>query len=612
VDVWVPLQGDPAELVRDTHPILQIGRLAGGATVASAQQELTAIAADLERTYRSNTARGVNVESLASVVFGPVRPALLVLLAAVGLVALVACVNVANLLLARGSTRVREVAVRTALGAGAARLARQFFIESAVLTSAAAAAGVASAYIGLRALLAIAPADVPRLHEVSIDLRVLAATLGLSVAVALAFGLVPTLQARRVDLNSALKADGGAPGSWRGRGRLRSALVVSEIALAVVLAVGAGLLVRSFWRLQQIDPGFRPSGVLKAEYQLPPSRYPVNFREWPDFKEMHAFTARLLDRAAALPGVEAVAIAGNHPLDPGFTNSFQIIGRETESRNWPEISVRRVSPGYFRTVGLALFRGRLLGDTDVTTGEPVALLNQAAADRFFGERDPLGERIAFWGANRTIVGIVANERFQGLTAAPPIAVYVPLAQAPSATGAGVLLVRAGGNPEALTAAARGAVRDVDPALAVFGVEPLDATVARSVSQRRFTLLLVGLFAATALVLAAVGVHGVLSYTVAQRAREIGIRMAIGARRRDVLLQFLLEALMICIVGGLVGIAIGVAGAFVVGKTMQIEVAFSAWVMAVAFAVSAATGIFFGFWPARRAASLRPVEALRYE
>jgi hypothetical protein len=252
----------------------------------------------------------------------------------------------------------------------------------------------------------------------------------------------------------------------------------------VVLVVGAGLLARSTWSLGQVDPGFRPAGVLKMEYQLPPARYPADFRAWPDFQEMHAFTRALLDRAAALPGVTAAAAAGNHPLDAGFTNSFSVAGREAEAASWPEISVRRVTPGYFRTVGLPLVRGRLIEAADATAAAPILLLNEAAARRFFAGRDPLGARIRLWGAERTIVGVVADERFHGLGAAPPLAVYLPLAQAPSANGAGVLLVRTARDPAGLAADLRAALRAVDPGVAPFGVEPLEQTVSRSLGKLR--------------------------------------------------------------------------------------------------------------------------------
>jgi len=613
VDVWMPLEPDPEALPRSTHPIFVIGRLAPGATLAAAQEEMAAISADLERAYPENDARGVNLERLADVVLGPVRPALYLLLAAVALVLLVASVNVANLLLVRGTRRTAEVAVRHALGAGRARLARQFFVESLLLTFLAAGAGVLLAFGGLRTLVALAPADVPRIAGASVDLRVLAATLAVACIVGLVFGLIPMLQARGVDLSGALKDEGaGRASAGAGRARLRGALVVAEIALAVMLVAGAALLIRSFWQIQQVDPGFRAEGVLKAEYSLPASRYPADFRVWPDFKEQHAFTLEILERAAALPGVESVAVAGNHPLDPGFTNSFQVVGREDEARNWPEISVRRVTAGYFRTVGLPLVAGRLLTDADTTTAAPVLLVNAAAAKRFFPDQDPLGEQIRFWGTSRTIVGVVGNEKFHGLTEAPPLAVYAPIWQAPSANGAGVLLVRTAGDPRALAGGVRAAFREQDPALAVFGLEPLDRAVSRSVSKRTFTMLLVGLFAALALVLAAVGVHGVLSYGVAERRREIGIRLALGAEPAGMLRLIVAEGLVMA----LAGLALGVAGAVALtrllssllfGVTPTDPLSFAAVVVVLLVVALAATAV-----PAWRAAQVDPARALRAE
>jgi putative ABC transport system permease protein len=614
VDVWTPLQPDPVASPRETHPMFVIGRLAPSATVAAAQTEMSTIMADLERTYRdANDGRGAFVEPLPAVIFGPVRPALFVLLGAVGLVLLVACVNVANLLLARGAARRREIAVRMALGASGGRLARQFITETLVLTIAAAAAGAALAFVALRSLVAIAPPEVPRLAAVAVDLRVLGFTLAISMAVGLGFGIFPVVQAWRVDPQAALRGESGRQGSaGRERSRLRGALVVAELALAVVLLAGAGLLIKSFWRLQQVDAGFTADHVLKAEYQLPASRYPVDFRRWPDFKEMHAFNGALLRRAEALPGVDSIAIAGNHPLDPGFTNSFIVPGREAEARNWPEISVRRVTPGYFRTVGLNLVRGRLLRDGDTTTSAPVALINEAAAQRFFPNADPVGARIAFWGAQREVVGVVANEKFLGIDKAPPLATYVPLSQAPSANGAGVLLVRASGDPLALASAAQGAIREVDGALAIFAVEPLTDTLARSVGERRFTMLLLALFAAVALVLAAVGVHGVLSYGVTQRTREIGIRMALGARPGNVLGLIVGQGARLAAVG----VALGLAGAVVLTRLLAALLygvtPTDAVTLAVVVAVLAATAIVASYLPARRAMRVDPSVALRSE
>jgi len=275
----------------------------------------------------------VFVEPLDEVVFGPVRPALYTLLGAVGLVLLVACVTIASLLLARGAARLREVGVRAALGASRWRVARQFLIENLVLALVAAAAGVLMAFAGLRVLVAMAPADIPRVAAVTLDVRVLGATLAISLIVGIVFGMVPTLQAWRLDVQGALKGVGDArASSGRAHVRARGALVVAEVALAVVLLVAGGLLLRSYLRLQGVNPGFRAGGLLKAEYQLPASRYPVDFKTWPDFHEMHAFTEGVLRRTRGLPGVKSAAVAGEHPLDPGFTNSFVVVGREAEAK----------------------------------------------------------------------------------------------------------------------------------------------------------------------------------------------------------------------------------------------------------------------------------------
>jgi putative ABC transport system permease protein len=611
VDVWVPLQASEQSLPRSTHPIIIVGRLRG--SIAAAQEELAGIAADLERTYAVNRARGVFVEPLSSVVFGPVRPALLVLLAAVSLVLLVACANVANLLLARGTTRRREVAVRTALGANPWRLVRQFAAEGLLLAVVAALLGAGVAALGVRALVGLAPADIPRIADASVDLRVLAVMLGVAVVAGLLFGMVPMLQARRVDLQGTLKSDGGHGSSAAGgRARARSALVVVEFALAVMLVIGAALLIKSFWRLQSTDPGFRAAGVLKAEYQLPPSRYPVDFSRFPDFREMHVFTHGLLARVAALPGVEAAAVAGNHPLDPGFTNSFRVVGREAEGRNWPEISVRRVTDGYFRTMGVALARGRFLGPGDTTTAPPVVVINEAAAKRFFEQHEPLGKRIAFWGAERTVVGVVGNERFQGLTEAAPPAVYAPLDQAPSANGAGVLLLRTASDPSAMSGTVRRAIADQDPALAVFGLEPFGDTVARTMAERRFTMLVLGLLAAVALLLAAIGIHGVLSYAVSQRTREIGIRMALGAEASGVRRLVVREGMSLAALGAAFGLAAAWGltrwiSSLLFGVTATDPVTFVVVPLGLALVALVATYV-----PARRATRVDPVRALRTE
>jgi putative ABC transport system permease protein len=325
---------------------------------------------------------------------------------------------------------------------------------------------------------------------------------------------------------------------------------------------------------------------------------------------MHAFSHGVLQKAERLPGVEAAAVSGYHPLDPGFTNSFRIIGREAEAATQPEISIRRVTPGYFRTMAVPLVRGRLFTAADHTSAPPVVLINEAAARRFFDGQEPLGKQINFWGASRTIVGVIGNERFHGLAETPPIAAYAPLDQAPSANGAGVLLVRTSGDPTALIASVRGVIREQDPALAVFGLEPFAETVSRSVAERRFTMLVLGLLASVALALAAIGVHGVLSYSVAARTREIGIRMALGAQPSGVSRIVVLHVMTLA----LSGTVLGVAAAFVLTRSMGTLLfgvtptdPFTFVVVPLGLALVALAA---SYLPARRATRVDPVMALR--
>jgi predicted permease len=612
VDVWIPVQGDASALSRDTHPFLVVGRLASGATVSTAQQEAAATMSDLEAAYPSNAARGAFVEAIPDVVFSGVRGPLWILLAAVGFVLLIACVNVANLLLARGAARMREVAVRTAMGAMIHRLGRQFAAENLVLTITAAALGILLAAAALGILKAVAPADVPRLASVSVDVRVLAATLITAVATGLVFGLVPVAQARRLDVHSALRVDEsrGSTAS-RQRGLLRSTLVVLEISLAVVLLVGAGLLIRSFWHLSTVDAGFSASGVLKSEFQLPATRYPANGAAWPDFVEVHRFNDQLLTRVAALPGVESAAIVGNHPVDPGFQNSWRVVGREAEGANWPEISVRRVSPGYFATVSLAVASGRPFADSDGPAAAPVTMINETTARRFFDGREPIGQQISLWGANRTIVGIVRDERIHGLAVAAPPALYLPFAQAPSFNGAEALLVRASSDVS-LASSVRAAIREIDPRLAVFGVEPLSATLAGSVAQQRFVMLLLIVFAGVAVALAAIGIHGVISYTIARRRHEIGIRIALGASPAAVLRMVLSQGAALTAIG----LAVGLGGAMALTRVLNsLLTGVSTTDTATFIAVLPFLGsvAMLATWlPARRAVRTDPVAAMRDE
>jgi predicted permease len=610
VDLWVPNAASEAASPRSTHPFLVFGRLAPGASVASASEELGQIAAELEETYpQSNTARGARVESLDTVVFGPVRPVLMLLAVAVALVLVVACVNVANLQLARGTTRAHEVAVRGALGAGAARLGRQFLVESLLLSLVGGAAGVGFAYLGLQGLSAMIPAELPRVASIGLDLRVLTVAVVASIVVGVAFGLVPMLQARRVDPINVIRSAGPGSGAHRAGTRLRSTLVVGELALSVALVTSAGLLVRSLWTVLSVDPGFEVEGIVKAEYQLPASRYPLDFSRYPNLDEIHGFNARLLDRARAIPGVDHVALAGAHPLDRGFTNSFLIVGREEEAQNWPEISMRLVSPGYFATMGVPSLAGRLLADGDDANAPLVALINASARALFFPDgSEPIGQHIRFWGRDRMIVGVVGDERVHGLTEVVPPATYVTTAQAP--VQGGVLLVRARGNLEPVLTAVRRAITDVDPQLAVYGVEPMAETLRTSVAGRRFAATLTGLFALMTVLLALVGIHGVIAYATAQRSQEIGVRMALGATGAEVSAMVIRGGLRLAVVGIALGLAGAWAGSKLLGQLLfgvgSLDlVTFSVVPVVVILATMLACWL-----PARRAARAEPVSALR--
>jgi putative ABC transport system permease protein len=507
--------------------------------------------------------------------------------------------------------RQREVAVRAALGAGAGRLARQFFIESLLMTLAAAGVGLLVSALGLKFLLAAAPAEIPRLGNVSLNPTVLAFTLGIAVVVSLGFGLVPTVSALSLDLQRVLRSGGRSGSPSRQHRRLRDALVVGELALAVVLVVGAGLLVRSFWTLRQVDPGFSAENVLHASLQLPPARYPQSYDNYPRWTGITSFYDRVTQRVASIPGVRSVAFASAGPLEPGFTNSFTIEGREAEgAKGQAEISTRLVSPGYFTTVGLPLLRGRLLSDRDAVDAPKVAVINAAAAKHYFAGEDPLGHRLNFWGQWREIIGIVGDERFHGLTEAAPAAVYTPLAQTPAA--AVTLLARTAGEPAGVVSAVRREIWGVDGDIALFDVGTMQAALSESVARQRFTMLLLGVFAAAATVLALLGVYGVLSYTVAQRTGEMGIRMALGARRGEIVRLILGRGAMLVVVGLGVGLVASLTGSRVLAHLLFGIGSTDPATYIVASVAIAAVALGASYVPARRAAGVDPVMALRGE
>jgi predicted permease len=612
VDLWLPLAATPTSSPRSRHDVVLVARLRPGVTAAVAQREMAALASQLEAEYPGdNRARGVFVEPLQTSLVRNVRPALAVLLAAVGLVLLIACANVANLLLARTVARRREVAVRVALGAGAPRIAVQFFVESVLLALTAAAVGVGIAMLGLRALLSLAPADLPRVANISLDPRALGFTLVIALVLAIVFGLLPALVSRGMDVQSALREEGGrGSSSARGRVRLRGTLVVLEVALSVMLVIGAALMIRSVWSLRNVNPGFEPERLLEARYQLPPSRYPQDDSAYPRWTEVQGFHRRLIERVERIPGVKSASVSRSDPLETGFTNSFVIVGREAEAEHQPEIYVRSASPSYFATAGVRLLRGRMLTDGDDAEAPPVLLINEAGLKRFFPGSDPIGQHIRFWGTSREIVGVVADEKFAGLASETPPAVYPPLWQVPMPSVS--LLVRTTGDPAAATRAVRREARALDPQIALYDIRTMGDALTRSIGKERFTMLLLGSFAALALLLAVIGVHGVLSYAVEQRRREIGIRMALGAQRSAVLGMVVRQGMAL----SLAGIALGVLGAlavtrllgallFGVGPTDALTFALVVAVIALAAAVAS-------FLPARAAVAIDPATSLRAE
>jgi putative ABC transport system permease protein len=612
--VWYPAAESNDPRTRGQHSYGILGRLARGVTLEQANRDVAAVARQLETEYPAmNAKRGARVQSMAEGIVGDVRPQLLVLLGSVVLVLLIVCVNVANLFLARAAARGREVAVRTALGAGRARLARQFLTESVVVTAIGSVLGLFVAYWGSKLLVSKAPRSIPRASEIGIDGNVLLFLLGLSVVTAVIFGVLPAMQMSRGMPIASLREGGrGARGGLARRG-LRQALVVSEVALAVVLVVGASLLVKSFWKMHRVDPGFVPDRMLVVQIQLPQSRY----GGYADGDRVRAFYRDLVDRLAARPEVQSVAVAMQHPLAPGWTSSFTIDGREhPPAGQEPESSIRPVMPGYFRAVGAKLLSGREIEASDGVGAPGVVVINEAFAKLHFPNENPIGKRILrtpWWKGmpdSYEVVGLVADERFNGPRAAADPATYFSLAQ--FTFNDNWLLVRTKQDPTAFVPTLRQIVWGVDRDLPLENIRTMDQLLGESVADSRFNTVLLSLFAVVALLLAAIGIYGVLAYTVAQRTSEIGIRMALGARRSAVLRLVVGNGLTLA----LVGVAIGGAVSLVATRTLErlvfgvstTDPGVFAFVAVVLTAVAAAAAAV----PALRASRVDPIVALRSE
>lgn len=611
--VWVPLQMGPTSAPRYNHWVQVVARLRAGTTLDDAQADMTTLAAALEEQYRENAARGAFVELLPDVLRGDVRPALVLLFAAVSAVLLIACVNVSNLHLARGAARSQELALCLALGAGRFTLLRRFLVENLILVGIAALTGIGLARFGVRALMTVAPPEVAALGPVTLDARVLAFGGALSFLIAVGFAVVHAVQARRLDVSASLKEGRGPMGGAR-RTAVRKLLVQSQMSLATMLLSIAALLVQSLTNLQSVDPGFRAESLLRLDYHLPESRYPRDFAVYPRWAEVQQFNRAILERVRGLSGVRSAALTSNHPLDSGFTNSFVIVGREDEAKDQGELKTRLVSDGYFETAGVGLRAGRFLDGSDRVDALPVLVLNEAAVARYFADRSDtsvLGQKVRFWGFEREIVGIVANERMHGLGEPTPPAMYVPLGQAPQ-LGAVTLMLKATVPSEELVAPVRAALWDLDPGLAAYNVATMEETLALSVAKERFTSWLLTVFAAFAVLLASIGVHGVLSYLVAQRRRDIGLRMALGARRADVVAQVTTEGLWMSVLGVVSGAVVAFfAARLLAGELFGVTGSDPALYLLVAVALLAVATL-ASYVPARRAAGIDPLQALRSE
>ncbi len=610
--VWIPLAPDPQLISnRSSFWLTVVGRLKPGVTVEQARTEMSTIAKRLESQYPDiNASYGVNLVPLHEQVVGTIRPALLLLLGAVGLVLLIACANVANLLLVRAAAREREIAIRAAHGASRIRIIRQLFTESMLLAILGGGLGVFVALWGLGVLKSFSPSDIPRLEQIAIDKRVLVFTLAVSCLTALVFGLVPALQASKPNMNEILK-EGGRSGSAGVRAaRARHLLVISEIAMALVLLIGAGLLIKSFSRLQEFNWGFNQDHLLTARLQLPRSKYA-------DEKQVRNFYEQLLQRLNNMPGVQSAGAVSSIFLSktPNSTN-FSIEGQPNKTgAESIEVPYDSISPNYFEVMGTPIVKGRPFNDRDVEGSPLVAIINETFAREFLRGEDPLGKRFKYDSLDGpapwfTIVGVVADTRRTGFDSEVRAETYIPHAQDPSAGM--TLVLRTKTDPAGLTAALRNEVLSVDKDQPVYDVRTMDQLLVEKIAQRRFSALLLGLFALLALLLAAVGIYGVMAYSVAQRTHEIGIRMALGAQKRDLLRMIVRQGMILTAVGISLGLVVAFALTRVMSGLLYEVSATDIQTFIIIPLILAGVALLANYIPARQAAKVDPMVALRYE
>lgn len=608
-ELWVPLVITPQQSAeRGSHWLMTVARLKPGVSLEQANEQMNLIAKRIEQQYPGQLGRGVLLIRAQEEMVRNIRPALLMLLVAVGFVLLISCTNVANLLLARATTRRREIAIRLAMGAGRGRLIRQLLTESALLSLLGGAVGLMIAYWGITGLVKLATGILPRANEVSLDGRVVGFTIALSLLTGIVFGLAPALQTSRADLQHDLKEGSAAAGNQRTW--LRSLLVIGEIAAALILLVGASLLIKSFARLQQTESGVKTENVLTAGITLPDAKYDT-------VKSIAQFHKQMLERVSALPGVQSAGIISKLPMQEwGFNGSIQIEGQAPTRPGTRDsfVEFRAVSPGYFATLGIPLVAGRMLDDRDQETTSPSIVVNQTLVRQYLPGQDAIGKPVVIDNAKYQIVGVVGDVRQSGLAQNARAEIYWPYTQSPDAslTQTVSLAVRAAGNPTALTSSVRDAVLSVDPGQPIHNVKTMEEVISDSVSDSRLNVLLLSLFAAVALTLALIGVYSVMSYLVAQSTREIGIRIALGAQMRDVLRLVVSQGMLLIAIG----VAIGIVLAFALTRLMESLLYGVTATDPLTFVVSpliiAAVALIACLIPALRATKVDPMIALRYE
>ena len=606
-----PVAENYDDSARDERHLRAIARLKPGATVEQARSEVKAIAQRLEQQHpETNKDSGAYVVSITDEITGGIRPTLFMIFGAVIFVLLVACANVANLLLARSTVRFKEITIRSAIGAVRSQLVRQLLTESLLLAFLGGGLGLLLAFWGTALVESAGSKINPMFHDIQVDIRCLAFTFGLSIITGLIFGLAPALQVSKPNLAESLKEAGRGSGPSASRNRLRSALVVSEIALTVVLLVCAGLLIRTVMRLRNVDTGFNTQNVLAMNIGLPGIKYPKPENQVAFFKEV-------TQRIASLPGVKAAGTTSVLPLSDNFDGRGLLVEDHPKPRG-EEITVDLyiATPGYLRTMEIPTLRGRALTEQDTKDSAMIALINSTMSAQLWPNEDPLGKRIKFPGSEknpqpwRTIVGVVKDVSQYALDKKPPMQIYVPHAQFP--TGFSTVVVKTENEPTAMMAAVRREIQAVDRDQAVFNVTTLEQLMGDSIRIRRFFMILLLVFAGLALTLAAVGIYGVMSYVASQRTHEIGIRMALGAQAKDVLKLIIGNGMILA----LIGVGIGLAGAFALTRLMAgvlFDVSATDAVTFVTVSIGLiAVALLACYIPARRATKVDPLVALRYE